>query len=173
MFSKPKGIRTNCNEEANAIVSTQEKITATLVCNGQQNGYFEIPAGTHKLRYIGDFQLWTSKYLFFFSTGCGLKVENFELLAEDISDRNQTPPFLIKEESFLDLVDEEDYDDMMLLALASLGGLLVILILTIICIVCCKCKSKRRYEPVENGKVLKNLRRQQKLIADMVAISEK
>ena len=52
LFSDPKAIRTNCNEESNAVVSTRDKITVTLVCNGNQNGYFDIPKGTHKLRYI-------------------------------------------------------------------------------------------------------------------------
>ena len=95
------------------------------------------------------------------------------MLAEDTSDRNQKPPYPIKEESLLDLVEEEDVDDLMLLAVGSLGGLLIVLILTIISIFCCK--RKRRYEPVENGNgiALRNLRRQQKLIADMISDAEK
>ena len=100
-------------------------------------------------------------------------MENLELLDEDSSDTNQTAPFPIKEEGFLDLVEEEDVNDMILLAIISIGGLIIISMCTLIFIFCCK--RKTRYEQVENGNPipLKNLQRHQKLISDMVAKATK
>ena len=99
-----------------------------------------------------------------------------ELLAEDKSDQNQSPPFPIKEESLLeDLVEEQDMDDLLLISVISLGGMLVILIMVLIVIFCCKCKKKRHHGQVENGNlmVLKNLQRQQKVVSDIIAKLDK
>ena len=89
------------------------------------------------------------------------------MLPEDAVDTNQQPPATIHEESILDSldIDDEDVDDLILISNISVGGLVLVLIVIILSVVCCKCKKRGKKGKLQ---AMRNLKRQQELIADMI-----
>ena len=47
-MNQAHGYRYACDSFSNGVITTPEDIKLKLICNGNEEGSFEVPAGTHR-----------------------------------------------------------------------------------------------------------------------------
>ena len=47
-MDQPHGYRFACDSFSNGLITTPEDIKLRLICNGDEEGIFEVPTGTHR-----------------------------------------------------------------------------------------------------------------------------
>ena len=158
------GTRSNCGTPfSEAIISTTDQLTVTVICNGRNHGQYTLPSGTTRI-----------------TTGCSMTVGTSTLINGLPGNQSPPPPIIIEKEFF----DLKNMKDILFLSVCCITFLILLLNLAIFlnCL-CKKCKRKSRrsysqesveMKPLDEAlDLLESMREDQIKIANAVTILEK